>query len=164
MNEIDVGIDPMAVAFKTANDIAKDPKYVSADLKAIDKFVEENGETLVKLKDVRFDMPNYPDLTDADMVTMVSTEEAEIERFVSKPVEAEELSDSQANFIGRLPLALESNAGVAGALLNLERYNLGLDYYRNYAEQIKAITVEDVLAAAQNYFDPKKLAITIAGP
>ena len=89
--------------------------------------------------------------------------QAEIKRFVSKPVEAEELSDSQANFIGRLPLALESNAGVAGALLNLERYNLGLDYYRNYAEQIKAITVEDVLTAAQNYFDPEKLAITVAG-
>jgi zinc protease len=90
--------------------------------------------------------------------------QAEIKRFVSEPVEAEELSDSQANFVGRLPLALESNAGVAGALLNLERYNLGLDYYRNYAEQIEAITVEDVLAAAQKYFDPEKLAIAVAGP
>ena len=65
---------------------------------------------------------------------------SEIKRFVSEPVSAEELSDSQANFVGRVPLALESNAGVAGALLNLERYKLGMDYYRNYAEQINAIT------------------------
>ncbi len=89
---------------------------------------------------------------------------AEIKRFVMEPVSAEELSDSQANFVGRLPLALESNSGVAGALLNLERYNLGLEYYRNYAEQINAITVEDILAAAQHYFDPEKLAVAVAGP
>lgn len=89
---------------------------------------------------------------------------AEIERFVTQPVSAEELSDSQANFVGRLPLALESNGGVAGALLNLERYDLGLDYYRDYAEQINAVTVEDVLAAAQHYLDPNKLAIAVAGP
>jgi zinc protease len=89
---------------------------------------------------------------------------AEIKRFVTEPVEVEELSESQANFIGRLPLALESNAGIAGALLNLERYNLGLDYYRNYAEQINAITVEAVLATAQKYFDPEKLAVAVAGP
>ncbi len=90
--------------------------------------------------------------------------QAEIKRFVTEPVSAEELSDSQANFVGRLPLALESNAGVAGALLNLERYNLGLNYYRNYAEQINAITVDDILAAAQKYFDPDKLAVAVAGP
>jgi zinc protease len=90
--------------------------------------------------------------------------QAEIERFVTKPVSAEELSDSQANYIGRLPLALESNAGVAGALLNLERYNLGLDYYQQYVERIEAVTVEEVLTAARHYLDPDKLAIAVAGP
>jgi zinc protease len=89
---------------------------------------------------------------------------AEIERFVTKPVNAEELSDSQANYIGRLPLALESNAGVAGAILNLERYGLEMDYYQHYAERINAITIEAVLAAAQHYLDPEKLAIAMAGP
>ena len=90
--------------------------------------------------------------------------QSEIARFVSEPVSAEELSDSQANFIGRLPLALESNAGVAGALLNLERNNLEMDYYQTYADRISAITREHVLAAAQRYFDPEKLAVAVAGP
>jgi zinc protease len=90
--------------------------------------------------------------------------QSEIQRFVTEAVSAEELRDSQANFIGRLPLALESNVGVAGALLNLERYNLGLDYYRNYADQINDISVNDVLIAAQNYLNPDKLAIAVAGP
>lgn len=87
----------------------------------------------------------------------------EIRRFVSEPVSAEELSDSQANFIGRLPLALESNSGIASALLSLERHQLGLDYYQRYAETINAITPEDVLQAAQGYLHPDKLAIAVAG-
>jgi hypothetical protein len=35
------------------------------------------------------------------------------------------LEENQANFIGRLPLQLESNEGVAGALVNIEQYDLG---------------------------------------
>ena len=88
----------------------------------------------------------------------------EIARFVHEPVSAEELSDSQANFIGRLPLSLESNSGVAGALLNLERYQLGLDYYRRYADLVRAVSVENVLETAQTYLDPDRLGIAVAGP
>ncbi len=87
----------------------------------------------------------------------------EIEKFVAEPVTAEELEDTQANSIGRLPLALESNNGVAGALINLERYELPLDYYRRYAERIQGYTPEDVLAAARRYLDPDRLGIGVAG-
>ena len=89
---------------------------------------------------------------------------SEIRRFVTEPVSTEELSDSQSSYIGRLPLALESNAGVAGALLNLERYELGLDYYQRYAEFVQAVTVTEVLETAQKYLDPDKLAVAVAGP
>jgi zinc protease len=88
----------------------------------------------------------------------------EISRFVDKGVTAEELADSQSNFIGRLPLSLESNAGVVNALLNMERFDLGFDYYRCYPELVRAVTPEDVLAAARKYLHPDKLAIAIAGP
>jgi zinc protease len=88
----------------------------------------------------------------------------EIRRFVDEPVTADELSDSQSSYIGRLPLALESNAGVAGALINLERYKLGMDYYRGYADLVRAVSVEDVLVTAQKYFNPDALAISVAGP
>jgi len=90
--------------------------------------------------------------------------QSEIRRFVTEPVTAEELSDSQSSYVGRLPLALEANAGVAGALLNLERYDLGLDYYRRYADLVNAVTVDEVLATAQKYLDPDRLAIAVAGP
>lgn len=88
----------------------------------------------------------------------------EITRFVSGPVSAEELADSQAHFIGRLPATMESNSGVSNSLLNLERHGLDLEYYRRYADQIQSITVEAVLAAAQRYLQPDRLAVAVAGP
>jgi zinc protease len=87
----------------------------------------------------------------------------EIARFVEMGVTAEELADSQSNFIGRLPLSLESNAGVVNALLNIERFDLGLDYYRRYPHLVQAVTPEDVLATACKYLHPDKLAVAIAG-
>lgn len=87
----------------------------------------------------------------------------EIVRFISEPVTRDELADSQANYIGRLPLSLESNAGVASALLNLERYSLGLDYYLRYHDLIRAITPAEILETAQRYLNPDCLAIATAG-
>lgn len=88
----------------------------------------------------------------------------EIKKFVAKGVTREELSDNQANFIGSLPLRLETNEGVAGALLHLERYGLGLDYYQHYPQSIRSITREEVLTVARRYLTPDDLVIAVAGP
>jgi zinc protease len=88
----------------------------------------------------------------------------ELQRFVENGVSTEELRDSQDNFVGRLPLSLESNGGVANALLNVERYDLGLDYYLRYESLVRAVTPEQVLDAAHKYLDLQKLAIATAGP
>jgi len=94
----------------------------------------------------------------ADLITR------ELRRFAAKGVTPDELADSKANFIGRLPLSLESNAGVASALLNIERYNLGLDYYQRYAAMIRGITRAQVLEAARAFIDADRLVIATAGP
>ncbi len=88
----------------------------------------------------------------------------ELKRFVKEAVTEEELADSQANFIGRLPLAFESNGGVAGSLVNIERYDFGLDYYRRYPDLVRTVTAADVLEAARKYLDPERLAVATAGP
>jgi zinc protease len=88
---------------------------------------------------------------------------SELDRFVREPVSSEELQDSQANFVGRLPLSMESNAGVAGALLNLERFQLGLDYYRRYPALVESVTPEMVLETARRYIDTHGIAIISAG-
>jgi len=88
----------------------------------------------------------------------------EVERITTELVGEDELADNKANFIGRLPLTLESNEGVASSILNIETYQLGLDYLRGYAHLINAITREDVSAAARKYLDPKAYALAVAGP
>jgi zinc protease len=89
---------------------------------------------------------------------------SELKRFVDEGVTADELADSQTNYIGRLPLTMESNNGVAGALLNIERYDLGLDFYRRYSSLVSDVTRDDVLNAARKFIDPDRLAIATAGP
>jgi zinc protease len=88
----------------------------------------------------------------------------EIKRFASQLVADDELADSQSNFIGRLPLSLESNSGMASAMLNLERYDLGLDYYRRYPDLVQAVTREDILEIARRYWIQDQVGVGIAGP
>jgi zinc protease len=88
----------------------------------------------------------------------------EIGLFIRRPVTRQELLENQANFIGRLPLQLESNDGVAGGLVYIERHDLGLDYYQKYPKAIRAITRDEIQDVAQRFLDPSRLAIAVAGP
>ncbi len=88
---------------------------------------------------------------------------SELKKFCSEPVTQSELDDSKSNYIGRLPLSLESNSGVANSILNLERFNLGLDYLQRYPGLVNQVTPDEILAAARTYIDPEKLIIVSAG-
>jgi len=88
----------------------------------------------------------------------------ELRRIREEPVSPDELSDSQAFLVGSLPLRLETNEGVARAILEMEQYDLGLDYLQRFADMIREITPERVLAAAQRWLDPDAYVLAIAGP
>lgn len=88
----------------------------------------------------------------------------EIERFTNELVTEEELNDSKSNYIGSMPLSLESNGGVGDALMSMERFNLGLDYYRKFPDLVNGVTREQVRAAAAHYLPSDKLAVAVAGP
>ncbi len=90
--------------------------------------------------------------------------EKELRRFVKSGVTKEELADNQENYIGRLPLSLESNNGIVSALLNIHRFDLGMDYYQRYEGMVRAVTRDDVLETARKYIDPDRLVISTAGP
>ncbi len=88
----------------------------------------------------------------------------EVRRFTSELVTEEELEDSKSFFLGRIPFLLESNNGLAASLLNIERFNLGLDYFRRYPQLVEAVSRSDILEASRKYLNPDRLAIGIAGP
>lgn len=87
----------------------------------------------------------------------------EIHRFLAEPVSDQELGDAKANIIGMIPLSIESNAGVASAIVRMERYKLGLNYLREFPELISSISKEEILSVANKYLDPKKIVIISAG-
>jgi zinc protease len=88
----------------------------------------------------------------------------EVRRLRDEPLPADELADSQAFLTGSLPLQLETKEGIAGILLDMERYGLGLDYLQHYGGLVEAVTVEDVQEMACRYLDPEIYALAIAGP
>ncbi|MFM9105072.1 MAG: M16 family metallopeptidase, partial [Chloroflexota bacterium] len=89
---------------------------------------------------------------------------AELRRITREPVTAEELDDARNYQTGNLPLALETNDGVAGTLLTIEHYGLGLDFLDRYPAIISALTREDLLRAAAEHLDPERVAASVAGP
>lgn len=94
----------------------------------------------------------------------VETIRQEIGRMVREPVTAEELSDNKSFFKGQLVISLETNDGAAGAIMNMEQHRLGLDYLRNYAAMVDALTADALQAAAAHYLDPDAYALAVAGP
>ncbi len=89
---------------------------------------------------------------------------AEFERLGAQMVSSEELADSQAYMTGIVPLALETNEGIANTLLQMEWYGLGLDYLQRYNDIIYSITAEDVQRVAATYLQPDRCLTVLAGP
>lgn len=87
----------------------------------------------------------------------------EIARFTAEPVTADEMDDSMSNLIGQVPLWLESNSGVASALVRMERFGLGFDYYHRFPGRLRAVTIEEVLQTARQYLHADRLAVVSSG-
>jgi predicted Zn-dependent peptidase len=62
-----------------------------------------------------------------------------------------------------LPADFETTQQIATALIPVALYNLPLDYYNNYVQNIEAITQVDVQRVAREYINPISLAIVIVG-
>ncbi len=88
----------------------------------------------------------------------------QIRRLRDEKVPEDELADSQAYLTGSMPLRLETNEGVGGTLLAIERYDLGYDYLQRFAGLVNAVTVQDVQEMALKYLDPDIYALAVAGP
>lgn len=88
----------------------------------------------------------------------------EIKRFLTRKVTPQEIDDNKAQFIGRLPLGLETNEGVASTISSMELFDLGLDYLVRFPAMFKAITRDDVLTAAREFLSAENYVLATAGP
>ncbi|MCL4507876.1 MAG: insulinase family protein [Chloroflexi bacterium] len=87
----------------------------------------------------------------------------EVRRIQRRKVTAQELEDNKSYFTGVLPLQMESNEGMAGQIINMVRYDLGLDYLLRYPDLVNAITLDDVRASARKWLDADNFVLTSAG-
>ena len=88
----------------------------------------------------------------------------EVARLRHDPVGAEELADNKAYIVDSLPLRLEGNEGIAAQIVNMELFQLGLDYLQGFPALLSAISTEDVRAVAERLTDPQAFVLSVAGP
>jgi zinc protease len=94
----------------------------------------------------------------------VASIDEEIARFVREGASGQELKESQQYLVGSMPRALETNAGIAAFLHSVEFFGLGLDYDVRLPDILRAVTLDEVNAAARRLLDPDRATVVIAGP
>lgn len=87
----------------------------------------------------------------------------EIRRFRAEGPQQDELADAREFLTGSLALRLETTAGIAQALAEIELFGLGLDFIERYPALIYAISGDDIRRAAER-FPPAAYAVATAGP
>jgi len=89
---------------------------------------------------------------------------AEIERWRDEQVTDEELREGKSFLVGSMPIAMETVDGVARTLLDIEFYELGLDFLERYPDLINSVTPEHIQAAVRKWILPEHMVTVVAGP
>lgn len=87
----------------------------------------------------------------------------EMDRIRSLPVDPQELDDARNYLSGVFSLGLATQDGLAGKISNIYLERLPEDYLETYRDRIRAMTADDVLAAARAYFDSANAQIVVVG-
>ena len=87
----------------------------------------------------------------------------ELKGVLDHPITAQELAAAKYSLSNSLPGAFETNANAVANYSNVFTYDLGLDYYANYAEQVRAVTLPQTAAVATKYVVPKNLVVVAVG-
>ena len=82
---------------------------------------------------------------------------------IEAQVTDEEISLTKNNMAGGFARSLERPQTVARFALNTIKQKLAPDYYQKYLQQLEAITKDDVLRVAQQYFTAKNCHIIVVG-
>lgn len=88
---------------------------------------------------------------------------AELRRIRTGDVETMELEDTKNYLMGSFPSTVQSSADIAGRLLDMELYDLPMDYFDRFRENIGSVSKSDVEHVAEKYIDPDKAIIVIVG-
>jgi zinc protease len=88
----------------------------------------------------------------------------EVARLGSEGPTAQEVEETREYLVGSIPRLLETNQSIASFLQMVEEFGLGLDYDQRLPGLLRAVTPEQIRAAASEVLDPARAAIAMAGP
>jgi zinc protease len=87
----------------------------------------------------------------------------EIDRMRGEPISSDELSLATSYLDGVFPIKYETTEAMARALSALVIYDLPNDYFDTYREHVRAVTIMDVLHAADRHLHPDRLQLVVVG-
>lgn len=102
----------------------------------------------------------FTDKTDAALIEFMK----ELKGIVGeKPITDEEIKTAKESLIQGLPQRFASVTAISGAITSLVVQGLPDDFYQTYAQNVSAVTKEDLARVAKHYIDLNHLAIVIVG-
>ena len=99
-----------------------------------------------------------------NVLKAVASIDEELSRMAADGPTEEELTESRQYLIGSMPRNLETNLGIATYLQMMEFFGLGLDYDLRVPGLLRAVTLDQVHAAARRLLDTSRAALVVAGP
>lgn len=87
----------------------------------------------------------------------------EVKSMTLEKIDAKQLEEVKAKFLGNFILTLERPQTVANQALTIKTNQLDPSFYTNYIKNINAVTVEDVLRVSKKYFRPDQARIIVTG-
>ncbi len=87
----------------------------------------------------------------------------EMDKIKKTPVSTIELEEAKAYLAGSFPLRIDSSNKVARMLMQIEFYDLGLDYFEQHVKAIKAVTKNEVQVVAKKHLNPEHYALIVVG-
>jgi predicted Zn-dependent peptidase len=87
----------------------------------------------------------------------------ELGRMVAVPPTADEIDAARRYAVGSLLISLDSQGGYASTLASLAADDISVQWLRDHPARLEAVTVEEVAAAAGEYFAPSAFTGVIVG-
>ncbi len=87
----------------------------------------------------------------------------EMNRMRTEKITEEELQRTKNFLTGSFSRSLEDPQTIANFALNIERYNLPKDFYKNYLKVLNSLTVDDIYEAAGRLIKPNNAYVVVVG-
>jgi predicted Zn-dependent peptidase len=87
----------------------------------------------------------------------------EIKKIREAPVTEDELQGAKDSYINRFVFQFTSASAVVGQLMGLDYFNRDKDFYKNYLDNVRKVTIADIQRVAKTYLKPENLTMVVVG-